>query len=77
MICVGFATQNWLWSILVLALGLLIGGIVSTILKEEINLGLRAVHFLMAVACRAHNNSLFLRHGVELRPGYLGKWLEL
>jgi hypothetical protein len=29
------------------------------------------------VILRAENNRLYLRRGVELRPGYLGKWIEV
>ena len=31
---------------------------------------------MLAVVCRAENNRYYLRRGVEVRPGYLAKWLE-
>ena len=33
--------------------------------------------FLLAVFCRAENNNLYLKCQVELRPGYLAKWIEI
>ena len=37
---------------------------------------LRESHFLLSVFCRAENNRLYLRHGIEMRPGYCAKWIE-
>ena len=37
---------------------------------------LRQAHFALAVVCRAENNRYYLKHGVEIRPGYLASWLE-
>jgi hypothetical protein len=31
---------------------------------------------VLAVVCRAENNRYYLRRGVEIRPGYLGRWIE-
>ena len=73
---VAIVTKNWLWAIFAVALFTIIGSITSNVMKEEVNLCLRKIHFLMAITCRAHNNRLFLQHGIELRPGYLGKFLE-
>lgn len=33
--------------------------------------------FLLAIFCRAENNRFYLNHGIELRPGYLGQWIEI
>jgi len=76
-ITVAASTQNWLWTIFSIAIYVVCGSVASSILKEDINSGLRKVHFLLAVACRAHNNRVFLQHGIELRPGFHGKWLEM
>jgi len=32
---------------------------------------------LLAVFCRAENNRLYIKNRIEIRPGYLGKWLEV
>lgn len=37
---------------------------------------MRVSQFLLAVFCRAENNRLYLKNGIELRPGFLGKWIE-
>ena len=37
---------------------------------------MRQAHFVLSVACRAENNRTYLKQGVELRPGYLAKWIE-
>ena len=31
---------------------------------------------MLAVVCRSENNRYYLSRGVEVRPGYLGRWLE-
>jgi hypothetical protein len=36
----------------------------------------RNSQFALAMLCRAENNRFYLHNGVELRPGYLGRWIE-
>lgn len=31
---------------------------------------------MLSVVCRAENNRYYLRRGVEVRPGYLARWVE-
>lgn len=31
---------------------------------------------MLALVCRAENNRIYLKHQVEMRPGFLGKWIE-
>jgi len=31
---------------------------------------------LLAVHCRAENNRIYLKNGVEMRPGFLARWVE-
>lgn len=31
---------------------------------------------MLSVVCRAENNRYYLRRGVEVRPGYLARWIE-
>ena len=45
--------------------------------KRLYTLRLRQSNFLLAVFCRAENNRHYLRLGIELRPGFLGKWIEV
>ena len=37
---------------------------------------LRQAHFVLSVVCRAENNRYYLKRGVEVRPGYLARWVE-
>jgi Zn-dependent protease with chaperone function len=37
---------------------------------------LRQAHFVLGVVCRAENNRYYLKKGVEVRPGYLARWIE-
>jgi hypothetical protein len=37
---------------------------------------MRISQFLLSIFCRAENNRLYLKQGVEVRPGFLGKWIE-
>jgi len=46
-------------------------------IKYSYNKHLRNSHFLLAVFCRAENNRHYLGLGLELRPGFLGKWIEI
>ena len=32
---------------------------------------------LLSIFCRVENNRLLLKLGLELRPGYLAKWIEI
>ena len=50
--------------------------IVITIFKYRSSYKMRMSQFLLSIFCRAENNRLYLRHGVEIRPGFLGKWIE-
>jgi len=46
-------------------------------MKERCNSWYRELHFLLAVHLRAANNKDYLKKGVELRPGYIGRWVEI
>jgi len=52
------------------------GAIVNKITKELSNKYLKQAHFMLAIVCRSENNRVFLFHNIEMRPGYLGKWIE-
>jgi len=76
IILVGVITTNWLWAFLILAIYFLVTALVAGQLKETINRMFRVTHFLLSCECRAQNNRVYLKHGIELRPGFLGKWVE-
>lgn len=44
--------------------------------KMQQDLLLRQAQFVLAVVCRAENNRYYLKNGIEMRPGYLAKWIE-
>ena len=77
VVTIGAVTGNWLWGILILVIYFVIAATVANLMKDCITKNQRASHFLLACQCRALNNRIYLRHGIELRPGYLGKWLEV
>jgi hypothetical protein len=31
---------------------------------------------MLALFCRAENNRFYLKNSAEVRPGFLGKWIE-
>ena len=66
------------WSIsLAFILAYFIYSAISIILTKRLsNRYLRQAHFMLAVYCRSENNRLFLKRNVEMRPGFLGKWIE-
>jgi len=66
-----------LWSGLVIVIFCVI--VLATVwgIKYSYNKHLRNSHFLLAVFCRAENNRHYLGLGLELRPGFLGKWIEI
>lgn len=58
------------------AIYLLICLVIITALKYNSSYQMRMSHFLLSVFCRAENNRLYLKNGVEVRPGFTGKWIE-
>ena len=50
--------------------------ILNKLAKYLANRYLKQGHFILALVCRCENNRVFLHHNVEMRPGYLGKFLE-
>jgi len=76
-IAVGLSTESWLWCAFVILMYIFV--LITTVYftKYAYNKGLRQSHFLLAVFCRAENNRHYLNLGLELRPGFLGKWIEI
>lgn len=76
-IVVGVTYDSLLWSGLVIVIFCVV--VLATVwgIKYSYNRHLRNSHFLLAVFCRAENNRHYLNLGLELRPGYLGKWIEI
>ena len=76
-IIVGWTSGNWLWCLVIVILYLVLLFTFVYFLKYLYSKPLRQSHFLLAVFCRAENNRHYYNLGLELRPGYLGKWIEL
>ena len=76
-ISVGMSTSNWLWCAFVIIAYIVLCVLIIYFTKFTYNKKYRISHFLLAIFCRAENNRHYLNLGLELRPGYLGKWIEL
>lgn len=67
---------NYWFAVIMIIVYLIIFLIVITIFKYRSSYSMRMTQFLLSVFCRAENNRLYLKHGVEVRPGFTGKWIE-
>ena len=67
---------NWNTMLVMIFVYLLIIPTIYKIFQTVSCRQLRQAHFLLAVVCRAENNRFYLKRGVELRPGYLARWVE-
>ena len=67
---------NYWGPLLLIILYLVCFLIVTMIVKYKSSFQMRISQFLLSIFCRAENNRLYLKHGVEVRPGFLGKWIE-
>ena len=79
VICIIIGTTSNAWvAVTVIVILFIVGVIIAHYaIKYRASIIHRQSHFLLAVFCRAENNRLYLKKGVELRPGYLGKWIEI
>lgn len=76
-VLVGMLDEGNYWApMLMVVCYLVILLIVTTIIKHRSSYDMRISQFLLSVFCRAENNRLYLKHGVEVRPGFLAKWIE-
>ena len=76
-IAIGLSTENWLYCALIIAAFIVAFLLTIYFSKIAYHKKLRQSHFLLSVFCRAENNRHYLNLGLELRPGYLGKWIQL
>jgi hypothetical protein len=66
----------WAYSLVAVIVAIALGAIMTKIVRHFQNWYLRRAMILIGLYCRAENNKLYLPNNIELRPGYLGKWLE-
>mgnify|MGYP003353025647 CR=1 FL=1 len=74
----GTKKQNgtlWFYSVLIVALFFIAAFIANHFVNKYLSRFYRFGHFALAVVCRAENNRLYLKHGIEMRPGFNGLWL--
>lgn len=76
-IVIGWSSANWLWCAFVIVLYIAITITAVYFTKYLYNAKLWQSNFLLSVFCRAENNRHYLVLGLELRPGFLGKWIEI
>lgn len=73
----GFFNEGHYWYPMLMVISYLVSVlVVITVFKYRSSYKMRMSQFLLSVYCRAENNRLYLRRGVEIRPGFLGKWIE-
>jgi hypothetical protein len=70
------SSYGWLNSLIAIVCYLFLAGTLYIISKYISNRFLRQSHFILAAFCRAETNRFYLNHSVELRPGYLARWIE-
>lgn len=69
-------TKHWAYSLIFIVFFFVYSAISIKVTKVKSNRFLRQAHFMLAVFCRAENNRLFLHRNVEMRPGFMAKWIE-
>jgi hypothetical protein len=74
-LCVALLSK-WGYCLVVVIIYVVMAAIVNKITKELSNKYLKQAQFMLAIVCRSENNRVFLFHNIEMRPGYLGKWIE-
>lgn len=69
-------TIHWTISIIFIIMFFVLSYISIRVIKRKTNIFLRQGHFMLAVFCRTENNRLYLGKNIEVRPGFLAKWIE-
>ena len=78
IICaIGISLSSWIWCLLVLAIYGLAMATIVFMRKSKTAIPLQSAHLQLSLFLRAENNRFYIRNGVELRPGFLAKWIEV
>ena len=72
----GMTGDSFFWPTFIVILYIIIYICASIGVKYFSSYQLRMSQFLVSVLCRAENNKVYLKNGVEVRPGFLGSWIE-
>ena len=67
---------HWFWPLFIIICYIITFFAVNYYFKKQSNYTLRMSQFLLAVLCRVENNRLYLKHGVEVRPGFNAELIE-
>lgn len=68
--------SNWGFSVLLILCYIVFGWIVNRISKYFSNKYLKQGHFMLALICRCETNRVYMQNNIEMRPGFMGKWVE-
>ena len=73
----GITLNSWLWVLLILVAYGLAAGAFIVVRKTKQSQVLQLAHLQLSLFLRAENNRYYMRNGLELRPGFLAKWIEV
>jgi uncharacterized membrane protein YeaQ/YmgE (transglycosylase-associated protein family) len=68
--------SNWGFAVVLILCCIIFGWIVNRISKHFSNKYLKQGHFMLALICRCETNRVFMQNNIEMRPGFMGKWVE-
>ena len=66
---------RWFWPLFLMLLYIVGFFVANWLLNRQLSQYYRMAHFVLAVFCRAENNRLYLKHGIEMRPGFNALYL--
>lgn len=66
---------RWFWPLLIMVFYIIAVFVANHYFNKRLSYYYRMGHFVLSVMCRAENNRLYLKHGIEMRPGYNGLWV--
>jgi len=66
---------RWFWPFLIMVAYIIIILVLNHYFTKRLSYYYRMGHFVLSILCRAENNRLYLKHGIEMRPGYNGLWV--
>lgn len=66
----------WFYSLLIMAIYFAGAFTANYCVNKYLSRFYRFGHFALSVICRAENNRLYLKHGIEMRPGFNGLWVS-
>jgi hypothetical protein len=71
----GKRNGRWFWPLIIMVVYMVGIFVANHYFNKRMSYHYRMGHFVLSVLCRAENNRLYLKHGIEMRPGYNGLWV--